>query len=344
MALLDKSWIKYKDRFIQSDGRVIDHSANQVTTSEGQSYAMLRAAWLGDQASFNTVWSWTQKHLKREDKLFAWKWGQRSDGVWGILDKAAATDADQDIAYALLIGADKWKRKELRDDAVAILHDIWSKELVQIGGRRYVTASDSAPGEKEPKLNPSYFSPYEYREFARVDPQHDWAELIDTSYDVLQKSSQMHVLKIPPDWCNIRKTDGAIVLSKDTYESDYSYDAMRTPWRVALDYKWFGEKRARALLEQFVFLRESWRVSRTIRSAYTASGVMRSFDEPLSGFGCVLPMVGLLEPEMAQQILQERIMSVYYDGLFRPEQSYYDNNWAWFGLAAYVDFLRPPAA
>src|SRR5437016_10118896 len=45
-AVLTNSWTAYKQQFIQQDGRVIDWMSEGNTTSEGQSYAMLRAVWM----------------------------------------------------------------------------------------------------------------------------------------------------------------------------------------------------------------------------------------------------------------------------------------------------------
>src|ERR1700674_5745842 len=50
-SLLAAAWSGYKDCFIQPDGRVIDFQRDQVTTSEGQSYAMLRAVWMNDRTT-----------------------------------------------------------------------------------------------------------------------------------------------------------------------------------------------------------------------------------------------------------------------------------------------------
>src|SRR5262245_11877702 len=46
---LEESWERYKKQFIQADGRVIDYTA-AVSTSEGQSYGMLRSFWMRDKA------------------------------------------------------------------------------------------------------------------------------------------------------------------------------------------------------------------------------------------------------------------------------------------------------
>ena len=47
----DPLWTAYRDRFISSEGRLIDNSAENVSHSEGQGYGMLLAAFAGDRAT-----------------------------------------------------------------------------------------------------------------------------------------------------------------------------------------------------------------------------------------------------------------------------------------------------
>ncbi|MEQ1563836.1 MAG: glycosyl hydrolase family 8, partial [Nitrospiraceae bacterium] len=49
-------WSFYKQTYIQN-GRVVSLDEQGITTSEGQGYAMLRAVWSNDRATFNTVWT-----------------------------------------------------------------------------------------------------------------------------------------------------------------------------------------------------------------------------------------------------------------------------------------------
>jgi hypothetical protein len=55
--ILMRSWGSYTSRFLE-DGRVVDPQADGVTTSEGQSYALLRAVYAGDRATFDQVRDW----------------------------------------------------------------------------------------------------------------------------------------------------------------------------------------------------------------------------------------------------------------------------------------------
>src|SRR5207247_4825612 len=106
-------------------------------------------------------------------------------------------------------------------------------------------------------LNPSYFSPYAYRIFQEVDPQHDWLGVIDTGYRVLFDTSAAPLgfarsAGLPPDWVGMDRANGAFVplhLPKgDT--TQYSYDGARTYWRIALDLRWSGDGRAKVYLDQ----------------------------------------------------------------------------------------------
>src|SRR5438034_429797 len=84
-TLLSSSWEKYKTRFLNKDGRIIDYQQSSVTTSEGQSYAMLRSVWIDDKDTFDLVWNWTKNDMKRpKDNLLGWRWGKEKNGKYGF--------------------------------------------------------------------------------------------------------------------------------------------------------------------------------------------------------------------------------------------------------------------
>ena len=71
--------------------------------SEGVAYGMLLAAYLADQETFECLWAFAQHHAD-DAGLMHWRIGP--DGsLWG---KGAATDADVDMAQALLIACDQF--------------------------------------------------------------------------------------------------------------------------------------------------------------------------------------------------------------------------------------------
>jgi endoglucanase len=180
-------WDAYVAEFIQKDGLVIDYKASGITTSEGRACAMLRAVWVGDQTSFDKTFLWAKNNLNsgiRNDSLWAWKWGQDTDKQWRVLDKAFATDADQDAALALILASIAWKNRSYAEHAHLMLRDLWSQATVEAGGHRYLLAGDSLCQRNVCRINPSYYAPYAYRIFGNFDKSRPWNSLVDSSHNV----------------------------------------------------------------------------------------------------------------------------------------------------------------
>lgn len=89
-------------------------------------------------------------------------------------------------------------------------------------------------------------------------------------------------------------------------------------------------------------LRESWNQKHTIYARYTVAGVPQGRIESLAGFGCILPQFAILVPDMAKQVLKERLISTYNHGLWSGKDDYYGQNWAWFGIALTFNKLAIP--
>jgi endoglucanase len=150
-TLITSSWEIYKDKFMTRDGRVLDKTQGDVTTSEGQSYALLRAVWVDDKDTFDMVWKWTKTNLKHEnDSLFGWRWGKQEDNAYGFMPgggENAASDADSDIALALILASRRWEQKEYEVEAKNILKDIWERETTTAFNSRYLIAGEWANRE-----------------------------------------------------------------------------------------------------------------------------------------------------------------------------------------------------
>ena len=172
VSVLQQAWVGYKQTFVQPDGRVVDPTRGGITTSEGQSYALLRAVWMGDRSSFDTVWRWTAAHLQVSgDGLFSSLWGGGS-----VQDHNSASDADSDIALALLYAGRRFGDQGYTTAARAVLDGMWRSDVVAVDGMNVLSAGNWAATQQSPGpvINPSYFAPYAYRSFARVDPTHPW--------------------------------------------------------------------------------------------------------------------------------------------------------------------------
>jgi endo-1,4-beta-D-glucanase Y len=126
-ALLLETWNEYKNDAIEaSSHRTIDKTQNNITTSEGESYTMLRAVWMDDKTTFDQSWQFTQDNMQRSDHLMSWKFGLRSDGTYGVLNTQGgmntASDADGDIALSLLMAYSRWNEPSYLYQAKQIIN------------------------------------------------------------------------------------------------------------------------------------------------------------------------------------------------------------------------------
>ncbi len=345
--ILQRSWTSYKKNFI-AQGRVIDPQQN-ITTSEGQSYALLRAVWLDDKETFDTVWDWTNEYLRNENRLFSWKYGRDDSGEDVILDGGSASDADQDIALALLFAHKKWNDPTYLTKATEIIDAIWEHEVKEMEGEYYLLPGPWAKTKPGVLTNPSYVSPFIYRIFQDADPDHDWMSVVDTSYQVLTECSASSLgsessVFLAPEWCQITP-DGQAVPSEEAglTGTEYSYNAFRTPWKMALDYQWNKEPRAREYLEKMEFISQEWKNNKKISVAYTHDGKVWENYESVAAYSTNLGLFKVLNPELAHELYDQKIKEKFYEddtqSYWEDPKNYYTQNWAWFGTALYSDRL-----
>jgi endoglucanase len=347
-GLLKSSWQQYKDTFVQADGRVIDYNGN-ISTSEGQAYAMLRAFWLRDKATFDKTYQWAKNNLQipRGDHLFSWKWGQKADQSWGALDTTSATDADQDIALALLLAHKAWNDSAYQQDAQLILNEIWDRLTISAPLGRVLLPGDWPQKGRTYQINPSYFAPYAYRVFAEVDDNHDWTLLIDSSYEIMTRSVAQTDTGLMPDWVEISMDNDNIRLYQEPADarSDFGYEAIRAYWRVGLDALMNPlEKRASLLLKQKNMLPRYWKIRKDMPISITWDGIVR-YPQLQSGaiYGAVFPGLYSQDQHLAEEMLQKKIVpNLKPGGEWNTKKDYYAQNWLWCGLGLYNVYLEPP--
>ncbi len=221
--------------------------------SEAQAYGMIVCLYMNDQANFDRIWDAAESKMWNSGaKLYDWRWASKG----GISGTGMATDADQDIAMMLLFAdslANKglWKKHTspkgaaYKARAMDIIGNIWASAVVE---GKYL-APGAGWGGKE-FVNPSYFSPANYRIFAKADPGHNWSAVIDQCYRTIAASPGASKGLIP-DWM---VPDGNYFngsLGYNAYRQGRSMykDGIRVHWRMAMDWLWFKEPRAKTWLD-----------------------------------------------------------------------------------------------
>lgn len=340
-AEIRKAFHRYTERFVQADGRVVDFAGGGITTSEGQSYAMIRAVWSNDRDTFERTRSWMLSNLQANDphKLPAWRWGERSDGSWGVIDENPASDADVFVAYALYLGADRWNAPEMSVQAKGILDRVWEQEVAEVDGHLVLLPGPWATGRSLVKVNPSYYLPFAFRVFEQVDPERPWGRFVDDSYWMFEKVINDQGLF--PDWVWLDAVTGAVVPPPDgeTAQEEYGFEAMRIPWALAADAKWYDEPRAKALIEKMDGLRTRWLADGRLPAVIEPDGSAAREYEYLGLYGALLPAWGVVHPDDAQKLYSTEIHPLRSDTGWGDQNDYYAHNWVWFGLALWSDKL-----
>jgi endoglucanase len=188
-------WESYSRAAIDQQGRVIDHSAQDHTTSEGQSYAMFFALVANDRERFDKVLHWTESNLANGNlalQLPAWNWGRAPDGSWRVLDPHSASDADLWMSYALLEAGRLWRDQRYDRLGMAIAARIAQQESIFIPG----LGTTLLPGSTgfHPKadtwiLNPSYFQPSVLARLATIMPNGPWMAIGGSLDPILAQGS-----------------------------------------------------------------------------------------------------------------------------------------------------------
>lgn len=344
---LSALWSFYKQQYIVK-GRVVSWDEQGITTSEGQGYAMLRAVWSGDRGTFDRTWAWTKEHLQvRHDKLFAWKWKDK------VLSSNSATDADQDIALALILAARRFDHPAYQKEALAILASIWDLELLHVGTHVYVTAGNWALHEESPVIHVAYLAPYAYEIFASVDRQHRWDQVIVDAYGILHWLYDEERVALPPEiiYWNRAAAKPTIRHPKTGASSDFSYDAFPIFWRLALDAAWFGRAEGSLRRTMLSFFQREWRAQDRFFDRYSVDGRARSSIEGLPLYATVYALALEEQPDLARQLSERKLAGLHRNALAGKTTPYYLHNWLWFSQATalqqtrhfdeFLGFLRP---
>jgi endoglucanase len=228
------AWELFKQRFVQADGRVIDYAAAGHSTSEGQVYTLFFALVANDRSTFDRVLAWIRANLAGGDftaRLMAWKWGQKPDGSWGVIDANAASDADVWLAYVLYQAGHRWNDADLRSYAKLVQERLVRELVVQVPGAGPVLLPGPQGFALDGggwKLNPSYLPLPVLHGLAHENPTGPWNGLIASTLTMLDMVTP-HGLA--PDWIAVRPQLGFMLDAKVGHTG--AYDAIRV-------YLWAG--------------------------------------------------------------------------------------------------------
>lgn len=212
----------------------IGEDGENVTKVESMGWATIIAAYMNDKETYDKLIKYYNSK-KQSHGMMAWK-----ANCGGIQDGGSASDGDLDVAFASVVAAWQWGGQYV-DDAKNIIK-IVKKLITNCNGTSVIVGGygGNSPYGGCTETDISYYTPAFFREIAKFSGDDAWNKLADDTYKVLESNANA-TTGLVPDWH--RYNGGAPTGGRN---HTYRYDACRVPWRIAIDYLWNGNEKAKA--------------------------------------------------------------------------------------------------
>jgi endoglucanase len=227
------------------DGTWVKYDKTNSTVSEAHGYGMVIAAYMADKPVFDSMRSYFRAHPSvNAPHLMAWKQTLRNGRMVNVEGADSATDGDLDIAYALLLADVQWGSNsgiDYRSEAIAVMHDILAHEVNADDDS--LKPGDWARGADARHTRPSDFMTDHLLAFAQADTANaaQWMRVVDRVSVIVndQFSRGSARTGLMPDF--MVKSGARFVPVRGKYlesrhDGDFSYNACRTPWRLAMSH------------------------------------------------------------------------------------------------------------
>lgn len=172
----------------------------------------------------------------------------------------SASDADLDVAYALVLADKQWGSCHGVDYAA---HARWVIEAVASADMhrrgRYMLLGDwVAPTDRAnyDTTRPADFMPGHFRGFQQFMDQAWWVQVVDNGYWLLDRMQTTHAsgTGLLPDFIEAADSDDPRPAAPKSQASDedglFGHQSSRVPLRIGTDYVAYGDLRAKRVLER----------------------------------------------------------------------------------------------
>lgn len=271
---------------------------NAVCVSEGQGYGMILAVYMAGydpqaQTIFNNLLHFYEAFPSSlTESLMGWQQVEEEDGSIAYGPEGgdhSATDGDFDIAYALLLADSQWGSNgpiNYRAKAIKLLEEAIEADInpdqftIKLGD--WVTEDDDEYWEA---TRTSDFMLNHLKNFQAATGDAKWQTVTNKTYSLINElfNNFSPTTGLLPDF--IEFIDGAYKPAVPNFlerpeDGFYSWNACRTPWRIATDYILTGDTRA---LNQLTTL-NNWIKTKTSGSPYDTKAGYKLDGTPLSKY------------------------------------------------------------
>ena len=199
-------------------------------------------------------------------------------------------------------------------------------------------------------VNISYFAPAYYRLFKTVNiPGADWDAVIGTVYDTIAFAVKSDFKNqdngLVPAWCDSQ--DPVCSPKPGMYPdgtANYQYDSCRTPFRIGLDWCWFGEPRAKAYVTKTSNFFSGLGGVQNIADGYALDGTPKPANPGKGSAAFIGPAgVGAMSAAVYQPFFNQAYAAVATRTLLAGG-TYYEDSWTVMSLLMmtgnFLDYTR----
>ena len=332
-------WQHYRGHFLEASGRIVDHTAGDRSTSEGQAYGMFFALVVNDQASFDNMLRWTQDNLAGGDltaRLPAWKWGKAPTGEWKQLDTNSAADADLWLAYDCLEAGRLWKDERLAKLGNVLAERVAHTEVVlvpRVGTVLLPGPQGFHPDASGYVLNLSYSPPQVLARLRQEQPSGPWSGMAQVLPSLLAGSAPAGFAM---DWIQtgkgVQPSPSPYLLAQGKADAPAlgSYDAIRVYlWLGLADSRTAGVHQSLSAVQGMtVYLAAHMLPPLQVQSG----GEVTQADGPVGFSAAVIPFLDAVGSKSAENTQTNRLAASLQpdSGLYGRDTDYYDQNLALF--------------
>ena len=244
------SYATWKVNYLRTEGGQgawVKYNRTSSTVSEAHGYGMVLAAYMADQATFDSMYGYYRKHLSRiGPHLMAWKQTLKNGVMKSVQGADSATDGDLDIAYALQVADAQWGSTgpiNYRSAALAMMGSIMTYDVNQ--SQWTLNPGDWAHGSSSDNnhTRPSDFMTDHLVAFAKLDTANaaKWNNVSAKVAAIVngQASKGSVNTGLVPDFMVLSGSTFVPVTGtylEGSHDGDFDYNAARTPWRLAMSY------------------------------------------------------------------------------------------------------------
>jgi len=238
------SWKNERLKPCSGKGLMPTADNNDQVKVEGMGWAMIASAYMGDKETFDGLYQfYNSKTNSSAGGMMAW-----DVSCNGVNDQGSAADGDLDVAFGLVVASWQWggsyvdsAKTVIKRCKKLIINCIDDTVLAIAGGY------NGSPwgGGCNAYTDISYYTPAFFRYFDQFTDDPTWTKLAEDTYVHLARNAHP-TTGLVSGWQNA--STGAAMMGPGGTQNDssYNHDASRVPWRIALDYLWNGEPRAKA--------------------------------------------------------------------------------------------------